>query len=638
MTTRLFASVLLLSLTSPLFADFPPVGADVLALKQVPFDPGAAAVVIFDKGKIDFKDKTDMSSTLTREVRFKILTEAGKELGVVQIPHSRYVRLKDVVGQVTSPDGKITPLAKELIFEEQVSQAAKAYVTRLAFPNVEVGSIIDYRIRYLWDSFFYLDSWSFHSENLPVLLSEIEYQIPPSLQVQYWWRETTDQKMQKKETKSNRGTTYKASVQNLAGLPKENLSVPPVDIATLFMVIPTAIVWSNQLILLLDNWTEVCRDFQVGYKGAQKGRAAEQHAKTLVAAAGKDQRQKATLIFNYVRDEIRTKPGLGVFLTNRSTDEVFSEKAGDQSEKALLLQQMLDAVGIATKLVWAVDRDWGRIDLAIANPSYFSHILLRLELDGRELFLDPGDRSVAFGNVAPDLEGVQAIIFDKKRPIELVLPISPPEFSLRRAEVDMKVDAEGRATGTGKMKLEGHWAWLYLRGQDNAEDATKAWKTRLEERFKSFDVTEVAVKEEIATQSVELTWTLAQRAEAVLGDEASLGMSQPIAVDQPFLVPPERRLTPVRMQFGGRDEIVYRLSWPEGWSLEKAPKPIDHKNPVGSFKVTAGHDPAARTLVIERRFERAERELFGPEGYSKIRDLYEKASKHDAQDLVLVRD
>lgn len=146
------------------------------------------------------------------------------------------------------------------------------------------------------------------------------------------------------------------------------------------------------------------------------------------------------------------------------------------------------------------------------------------------------------------------------------------------------------------------------------------------------------VEEDVRRQHVRVGWSLRQRDEEVLGDEAMIVTSQPMTATQPFALPPERRRTPVQMAFGRRDDLVTTLKWPKEWKLDVVPQAMSHGGPAGLIECRVESDEDRGSLTVRRRFELAQHEFFGRDGYAAVRDLYEQAAKADVQGVVLVRD
>lgn len=635
MPTRcLFLLACALILAAPATADFAPITDAERALTEVPDDPGAPAVVLFKKARLKMMDyPREVSSMFEVEARIKILTEEGMAYGEVEIPHSGFYRLKKIKGRTVLPDGRIVELPEDAVFEERRSKSSKLFVTKAVFPAVEVGAILDYRYVVRWDSFIALEPWYFHDE-LPTMLSEITYVKPDNLGVVPWGIQTSSEKLQTESRGTPKAVEVRVWVEDMVGFPSEPYSFPFADLSTRFMMIPKEIATGTARVPLLDSWKGACGFYLDGYKDFRgKSRAARKQALTLTAKQPST-REKIAAVYAFVRDEIRTIEGIGLAPREGArADKVLADRTGEPIEQALLLQEMLDAIKVDAEIVWVADRTTGRAVLEVPNPWWFDTAIVRVLIDGEPIFLDPSDRGLGFGAIPPIYEGTKAIVVGKK-PEEIELPTSPAERNLRRAQVDLALDDEGRVSGGGTLILEGHQAWQNL-GEKDAEGAREAWQEWLEESYPGFEVDEVQVEEDRRAQRVRVGWSLVQREEEVLGDETSLVLTRPIGpLSQPFALPPERRRTPVQLPYARRDEVTTTVSWPEGWALDVAPQDVNFAGPAGTVRVR--FEPDGNRLSFSRRFERT-RSDFSIDDYAVVRDLYEQLAKADAQDLVLVR-
>jgi hypothetical protein len=302
-----------------------------------------------------------------------------------------------------------------------------------------------------------------------------------------------------------------------------------------------------------------------------------------------------------------------------------------------LLYALLDAAKLDPDLVWAADRSDGRPDLETPNFGWFDRVLVRLELRGETVFLDPSDRRRGFGQLEAGYDGTKALVFSTKKPKVITLPAIPAEASLRRAELDLELDAEGRLRGTGTIRWAEHAAFEAMEDQDDATEPESHWQSWLEERFGDFKASEVEVERKVDERRLEVRFKLEQHEEDVLGDEATLSTARPFALKQPFTLPPEKRQTPVLMPFALREEVEVVVRWPEGWELAASPASVEHSGPAGSFELHVEADPAARQLRASRRFELTQREHSGSEAYRVLRDLYLIWEKNNAETLALVR-
>jgi hypothetical protein len=624
-------------------ASFPPIEASEKAMTEVSGSPGAPAVVLNTKAEFWMMDTRNqrMSSRVEVWRRVKVLSPEGVEdWGEIEIPHSREVRLSDFDGRTVLSDGREVPVEKDSVFRRQSSKSEKEFVTAVAFPSVEVGAILDYRYVLNWDSIYYLEPWYFQSD-IPTLYSEVEYHLPNTIEVGAWGNAPPGKPFQQEVRKEKDGRRLRVWLENLPAVPDEPLSWPEEDLWAKFMLVPKALFYPGGRQPLLESWKDVCQIFDdAAYRSAlRKDGAAKKKAKQIAARAGGEPRAVAEALYRFVRDEIQTERVYNVALPEGSTvDKTLEEGRGRFTEKALLLHAMLDAADIDSSLVWAPDRWDGKIDPAVPNPFWFEKVLVQVHLPGGEdVLTDPGDRRLAFGALSYHNEDVPALRFDPKKPENIVIPPGDAEANRRHAELELALDEDGRLTGTGRLELTGHHAFLSLDTGGDAEKVTESWQEWLDDRFKGWEVTDIEVEQAVEERRVAVMWGLAQRDEEVLGDEATLTPSRPLGpLTQPFRLEPERRKTPVLMSFGDVDEVRLHLTWPEGWLVEASPRELERSNAVGSVQAAVSVDEAARELTYDRSFTVTRRELTNSAEYNAIRTLYDLVEKHDAQKLVLV--
>jgi hypothetical protein len=115
-------------------SEFPPVSPDELKMTGIPEQPGAAAVVL-NREETD----NDMLNEHTVYERIKILTDAGREYGNVEIPYSRRgFNISGISGETVHSDGTVIPFTGKP-FDMTVAKGAgyRVNVKSFSLPDVQ---------------------------------------------------------------------------------------------------------------------------------------------------------------------------------------------------------------------------------------------------------------------------------------------------------------------------------------------------------------------------------------------------------------------------------------------------------------------------------------------------------------------
>ncbi len=623
-------------------AHFPAIPRSAKQLSSVPRFPEAPAVVLYRNARFTMMGTrvSQTYSSLEVEGRIKLLTQEGKKYGEVEVPHNDFVRLVSFEGRTVLPDGRVVPLPKDAVFEQKVSGQRNWSETTATFPALEPGAILDYRYELRFESIAHLDPWYFQ-DAIPTLHSEITYYVPSDVAAAPWGRASFGAKFQSHQRRTARGTEFKVWMDDLPPIPDEPEAFPFEDLSSRFLLLPTSINSGGAgRYLLFDDWKATCNVLDSYYADVlHRDDAVRAKAREIARAAGDDPEARARALFAFVRDSISTAPVLGVVPVGGGTlDDRLEAQRADSAGKALMLQTMLDAAGVVGDLVWAADRRYGRVDLEVANPNWFEKVLVRVELGGRDVFLDPSDPGNGFGYLDADLEGMDSLVYSRRKPEKIELPSRPWESNTRHATLALRVGDDGAVSGTGRLDLEGHDGAAWLLAQGSSADRRDALTDYLKKRFSGFEVSDVEVTEDLDAPRIELTWSLAQREEDVLGDQVEVVPSRPLGpISQRFTLAPADRLTPVLLPFADRDEEKVTVSWPRGWRADVVPESSSFSSGAGSFTTEVSVEDGGQRLVYSRRFDTREREFVGREAYAALRDLYAAVEKSDAEKLLLLR-
>ncbi len=634
-----------LALTIPAVAlcgDWPRIPESERTLTQIADHPNAPAVVLFERGSIVFSRRS-VSSYLQVYRRVKILRESGVGYGSISIPSTPYFRVKDVEGRTHLPDGRTVDLPEDAVFSKSYSGFYRREVISVAMPRVTVGSIIEYRYKVFFDSIVYPEPWYFQSE-IPVLHSEIVYYIPSSYRFKpYGGTLLRGRTIESRIEKKPKGLAVTFFMDNLIPIPDEPLRYPMEDLSSWVIVLPDLFDSGVFSMVLLADWDSavdrIRGNSDYGYVFFRR-RAGKAKSKAKELAAGADDPEgRARAIYRFVRDELVTEAGGGISVGRQTGNEVFESGRADFTEKALLLQLMLRKAKVPASLAWVRPVFLGHVRREVPNPYQFTRSLVVAKLGGKEVFLYPCDRRLAFGALPPSLEGVPCLVLDKGKPRWATTPVTPAGQSATVAKLHMHIDDKGRIRGNGTLTLTGHSAWSRLRWRDTRTERLTRWTEWLEDHMGGLSADGVELEEDVEGRSVTVRWTIGPADEDEAFDEIELPVTVPLTrSDNPFTLPPSKRLTPVLLQYPFAQSVELHVSWPEGWAVDVAPRFVNFANGAGRVSGTVWTDPERRTIEIATSRLIRRRDYPNASDYVQVHDLYEKLTANDEEELVLVRE
>src|ERR1039458_2037406 len=137
-------------------AQFQPPTDEELKMTSDPKAPGAAAVYLYQEETTD-----DSYKVQSYYVRIKVLTEKGKELATVRIPYEHgEFKVTDIQGRTIHADGTVVPMTAK---PDDIMdfKLRKIQINAIVFtlPSVEVGSILEYRLKLRFNDDTPMPSW-----------------------------------------------------------------------------------------------------------------------------------------------------------------------------------------------------------------------------------------------------------------------------------------------------------------------------------------------------------------------------------------------------------------------------------------------------------------------------------------------
>lgn len=187
--------------------------------------------------------------------------------------------------------------------------------------------------------------------------------------------------------------------------------------------------------------------------------------------------EKAKAIYYWTQKNIKYvdfEYALGGFVP-RSANEVFRKKYGDCKDNSSLLFKMLEIAGMKGYLTWIGTRDLPYTYSEVPSPQVDNHMILTVEIDGKNYFLDATGRYLPMALPSSFIQGKEALIGKTPEIYEVVeVPIIPAAQNQQREETSLRLEGAS-ILGSSQGELSGYVAVDFLY---EMEDRTKEQKVQ----------------------------------------------------------------------------------------------------------------------------------------------------------------
>lgn len=469
--------------------DWQPVTAEDLSLKYDATHP-YPAVILYHEETSD-----DNRKHIVAYYKLKVLTEAGRERANILIYYrDDFDHIIDVKGRTISPSGTITPFEGKA-FDTTVIKGKnlKIKAKSFALPNVEVGSIIEYRYTEYWDHWFLAPHWTLQEE-LPQLHARFTF-IP----YHGSWDIVDDDGSFANRVYSYMSTDVPKDTV-IKHTPQDNLELdikdvppfhdedmaPPSDLLKMRvdfyyggpnMYKPADFwktrgkVWNRQVERFIGHFGEI---------------AAASRA--LVGPADTPE-QKARKIYARIQKmkNLSFTPELTSFSKKEKEDtaeDILHKEAGESTDLTRLFVAMARSVDVKAYLMRIARRDRTFFQVGVPDWGQLSAEIAIVSLpDGKEIFIDPGTPECPFGL----LDWRHTITEGARQTpdggtLMAKTPAANYTDAITQRVARLSLSAEGTATGKIRMLWMGQEALAHRLSASQTDDAGR--KKELEEELK----------------------------------------------------------------------------------------------------------------------------------------------------------
>lgn len=616
---------------------------EYLDMKLYEPDPQADAVVLSKVGYVRYDiNKEEFALTEQRHTVIKLFTPAGIEkFGNVILPyysHNNYSRIGNIRGLVHLPDGTEVKLENEQIFDEETNDFYSA--KKFAFPQLVPGAIIEYQYNIISDAMFEPVDWFFQSE-IPIIYSELTTQIPEYFEYVIL---TQGNELDKKTRELVRlGTdnisfvNYEFVNEDVPALKRECCITTMEDYFTRVRFRLNAVqpLYSIKT-TVFNTWPKLAKELweDSEWGGQIKN---EKSGEFVLATAGinpstaPDQMDIAKKLYNYINQNIQWNQ-IESFGWSKTIPEILKEKSATNGNLNKLLWAGLSQAGIQVTPVLISTRDHGKVLELYPFVDQFNHLILLATIDGKEMWMDAGDKNVPIGVLQSNSMNARGWAVHEKDPAWIdVLPVDSKSTYFIKGILD----GEGSFTGTMEARYTGYHAVEHRTSIEKSKDefgqkllsaGSSILMLQNKEIMNTADVSlPLQVKADIDHHSIGTATT----------DKIYLSAILPkTLVENPFKL--EARTYPIDMNYPEEFIVIINMGIPEGFRVESVPVPVRYVTENKFVMVSYAAEETTGKLNITMKYSLKQLQ-FEPEEYITLKTIYNQREQKFNEQIVLTK-
>src|SRR5947207_10113531 len=174
---------------------------------------------------------------------------------------------------------------------------------------------------------------------------------------------------------------------------------------------------------------------------------------------------------SYERARSRVEDRKEELKPNENVMDVWSHGYGLRDQIAELFTALARAAGFKAELLRASSRANRVFDMKLLSEKQLESEIVRVNLNGSDLFLDPGTKFCPFGLVAWPYTSVPALYLARDKSNSIVVPTATADKSIVRRTAKMLLDREGTLRGEVVVEFKGNEALRHRLDALETDDA-----------------------------------------------------------------------------------------------------------------------------------------------------------------------
>ncbi|MEM9848790.1 MAG: DUF3857 domain-containing protein [Bacteroidota bacterium] len=621
------------------------VSPEELSMTSYAQDTLADAVVLCDFGSYTFDFGQDLMYRVKKHRRIKILQRSGFDQGDIVIPYYKGSGYSlTMKAQVIQPDGTKIDIPKKDIFDEQVYE--NHYNKRIAFPNLQEGSIIEYEYRRTSPSIYKLPTWYFQ-EDIPVLHSELRIVMPEWFQyaeMVQGHEQLADYQQAKRPMNTRLGTVDADHRTYIAKHVPALRAEPHITTMHDYMM---RIKFQLRAIdiprgyheTVMTNWDAIAKDLvESEYFGSQY--LKPRFSKELIAAAqadvqqAKDDQDKIARIYHFIAQNVAWDE-THAYHKSQNINKAFELRSANSAELSFMMIALLRANGIKAFPVLTSTRSYGKMFPIYPFTDQFNHTLVCALLGEDIILIDVPDR-----DRPSDLLRINSL----NRKGMLILDDGTAKWidirPTKQSDVvmaNLAVDEEGMVKGAIQCNFKGYTA-LSERKKARTDQTGDHWASAFEAQAVDASISNVEYENLNAVYQ-----PFKEKMDCELSDLAQVVddyiYMTPIFYssykENPFKL--EKRSFPIDFSHPINERIIVNVAVPAGYTVEEIPASVSWmlEDGAGKFLFSASQLESGMIQVVMNI--QIKKLLFLPSEYASVKNFFDLIVEKQQEQIVMAR-
>ena len=621
---------------------FPPLSPEDLKMTSEPKAPGAPAIILYRE--VD-RDDNGRTSHEDNYVRIKILTEEGREQANVEIEffktdgdvvniHARTIRPD---GSTADFDGKVF----EKVIEK--TQGLKYLAKTFTLPEVQVGSIIEYRWTYdLREHYIYDSHWTLSH---PLFTRHARFSLKPyttdytPMTLRWTWQGLPPGS----SPQQGPDKIVRMEAENIPAFQVEDFMPPPTQLKA-----RVDFIYEEEYLESAPDqfWRHVAKKRGGALESFIGKRKAMEEAVAQIVSPSDPPEVKLRKIYDRVQQIRNTSYELHKTAQEEKREKekpvenveaLWKRGYGDGQQLTWVYLALVRAAGFEAYGVWASSRsEYFFNPKNMENRKLNANVVL-VKLNGKDLYFDPGAAFTPFGLLTWPETGVPGLCLDKEGGTWVNTALPPSSESRIEHVAKLRLTETGNLEGKLTVTYTGLEAMYRRLEERNADEVAR--KKSLEDRIKR-QIPSTTAEVELTNQpdwSHSETPLVAEYHVNIQDWATNAGKRTVIAAGlftavEKHIFEHTNRVHPIYVDFPYEKDDDVTIELPAGWQVSSVPAPHTEEGHIITYHLKVDKDGSALHLTRKLSWDFL---LLEPKYYPALRNFFQTVRTGDDEQIIL---